>query len=775
MNAVSPALLIGTIPRPLTSLIGRTREIAEVSDLLRRDDVQLVTLTGPGGVGKTRLAIATATAIEPDFPEGVHFIDLSPLRDPAHLASEVAHQIGLRGASESLPLLLAAISDRSLLLVLDNFEQVVEAASVVAELLERASRLRILVTSREPLKVGGEREYPIAPFPVTGVDTDKPGERPYAEQLFAERAQAVVPSFSLTIDNADDVSEICRRLDGLPLAIELAAARVKTLPPSILLARLDRRLPLLTGSRRDAPRRQQTMRDAIAWSYEQLAPSEQSLFRQLGVFVGGCSLEAVESVAGSDSLDDLESMIDKSLIRQETSDDNPPRYLMLETVREFALEQLVASNENEAVRNSHEAWCREFAEDWRSYGDAKHQPEMAGRTPPLIEPEFDNIRAALRWLEASGNIEGLARLAGTVWYYWVLHGSRNEGLYWLEQARSIDTTTAYNKTSKLWVMQGICDSAANQGRTEEAIAAAQECLALAQELADPISQATAQAMLGYIAFAEGEYERAEPFIYEAIRLNDSAGHWRAVATDRILLGMVAYGRGDLDLAAAILRETIEIHRTTEDISDLGLAVRYLALVRCEQGEVQAAASLYIEALQLWRSGKSLEDLSEVLAGISALATSVNAHELGARLMAAASGIRDFVRQQVPGSARAAFRRAEQAQREALGKGAFEQSWLAGTAMTVDKAVASAFEFLGSVQAPIASARRPAPTPTPFGLTAREIDVLRLLAEGQTDKEIADALFIGVRTAESHVANLLAKLGARNRAEAAVMATREHLV
>ena len=782
MPGTPPSDVIANLPSPLTPIVGREGEVAAVIDLLRRPDVRLLMLTGPGGVDKTRLALEAARRVASDFADGVTFVDLAPLTEPALVLHAVAQALGVREAGDRdlADLVAERLRDRRLLLVLDNFEHVVEAAPAATGLLAACADLTVLATSRVRLRVSGEREHVVPPLGLVeraDAASTEEAARSEAVRLFVERAQAVKEGFALTDDNARAVAEVCRRLDGLPLAIELAAARVKVLPPPALLARLERRLPLLTGGGRDLPARQRTMRDAVAWSHDLLTEDEQRLFRRLAVFVGGCTLEAAEAVCAAEGdsavgvLEGIASLVDKSLLRQDAGAGGEPRYRMLETVREFALGRLAASGEAEDARRRHTAWYLALVE--RAGGGAAG-PQDA----PLFErlaAEQGNLDAVLAWTLERGEIATGLRLIDPLVYYFAVRGPLGEGRRWMDRLLAAGADLPPPVRARALCAAG--ELAVYAGDYAAVVRLLGEGLALAREADDRPAVARALYSLALAAEDQGDVDRQVALSEEALALWRGLGDNAGVAATLLSLGGAARIRADYGRARALHEEALALNRARSDSGDVAWALTALAEVAADEGDRARAAALFREAARLHADAGHHFPIVYCLLGLAGLAATGGRAEEAARLLGAAEALWEPNDRLVPAK-REPHARLVARVRAGLGEDAFAAAWAAGRALPLDQVVAEAAQLAADLAADPAGAATPAEEPSAAeraGLTAREVEVLRLLVAGRSDPQIAAALFLSPRTVQWHVANLLRKLGLPSRDAAAAHAARHGLV
>ncbi|MDQ7842645.1 MAG: tetratricopeptide repeat protein [Armatimonadota bacterium] len=718
------------LPRQLTSFIGRTRELAEIK--ARVADTPLLTLTGVGGAGKTRLALQVAADLVESFPDGVWLIELTPLSDPALVLQTVARTLGVR--EEQRPLLhtlLDHLTPKAPLLVLDNCEHVLAATAELAQtLLRSCPRLRILATSQEPLGVAGEVTYHVPSLSMPDVNRLPPPDRLTEFEsigLFVDRAAVSRPGFALTAANARAVAQICARLDGIPLAIELAAARVKVLSVEEIAARLDDRFRLLASGSRTAPPRHQTLRAALDWSHDLLADEERMLLRRLSVFMGGWTLPAAEAVCAGDGceasavLDVLTRLVDRSLVSVGGPIGNETWYRLLETVRLYAREKLDASGEAETVQRRHRDWYLQFAE----------QAERELQGPALqawlerLEAEHDNIRAALKWCQtAEPDPEYGLRLAGAVWHFWEVRGYLSEGREWLESALAKGTQTL--TTSRVKALNGAGILALIQGDFPRAAAVGEEALELSRRLGDKRGLASCLNILGLNACRLEKYDQAAQLGEESLALNREVGDRWGVAGARLTLGLVARGQRDFGRAATLLQESVEQFRqlgdkwaSTVTLNNLGLVLREmgdyqraqtvleetlalfrdlgdrwgiafslanLGIVAWDRQEYARAAALFAESLPLRRELQDRRGISTSLTGLAVVAVKLGQLERAVVLLGAAEALREALALPPAPFIRETYSRHVATAREGLGEAAFTAAWQRGRAMTTDQAI-----------------------------------------------------------------------------------------
>ncbi len=723
LPAGTPLVGPGALPVPLTPLIGREREEAAAAHLLAQPGVRLLTLTGPGGVGKTRLALQVVATVTGAFPDGVAFVPLAAIRDPSLTLPAVAQVLGVReAAGQSVrAALIAHLGNRRLLLLLDNCEQVRGAAPLLADLLAACPHLKVLATSRAALRVRGEHQLVVRALALPDPAALHPAdalERYAAVALFMQQARAVRPDLAVTADNATTVAAICVRLDGLPLALELAAARVRMLPPTALLDRLERRLSLLTGGAQDLPARQQTMRATIAWSYDLLAPAERALFRRLAVFVRGWTLNAAEAVCAPeeemDIFDGVAALVDQSLVYPREGGGGEPRYAMLETVHEYGLEQLRASGEEAGQRRAHAAYYATLAEEVEPRLAGAEQREWLER----LEQEVPNLRAVLQWAGDNDELALGLRAAGALWRFWLTRGYLGEGRRWFDLLLSRDADRGeemdairakalygagvlateqgdYARGEELMrlsldLYRGLGDgpriaatlialSNAAKYQTQYARAAvfAQESLALRRALGDRPGIASALNVLSSLAVDRGDYRRAAALADESLALRRDMGDRAAIAGTLNNLGEVARYEGDDTRAAALYEEALALFRALGDKRSVAWTLANLGYLAHRRGDDDYARALFADCLALAQEIGHRIALAAALEGLAGVARANAVPERAARLFGAAAAVRDAIGAPLPPSDQAAHAAEIAALRRALDGDAFATAWQAG--------------------------------------------------------------------------------------------------
>ncbi len=779
------------LPLPLTSFVGRARELAELQRLLTEapGELRLLTLTGAGGCGKTRLALQVARGVMGSYPDGVWLVELAPLTDPALVPRAVASVLGVHEPPDRP--LTAALADflraKSLLLLLDNCEHLVLACAELAEeLLRSCPDLRILATSRELLGVAGETAWRVPSLQVPrsephvasgmtpgfelGAGTSQVPERE-AVQLFAERAAALRPGFVVTEQNAPAVVEICRRLDGIPLAIELAAARVKVFAVEQIAAGLDDCFRLLTGGQRTAMPRQQTLRATVDWSYHLLSGPERSLLRRLSVFSGGWTFEMAEAVCAGEGiaaqavLELLTLLVDKSLVLAEEHQ-GTMRYRLLETIRQYAREELQAAAEDEWTRDRHLDYILRLAEE----ADLKLRGAEQRVWLDRLEVEHDNLRAALQWSLEAGHHEAALRLSGALAWFWWDRSHHEEGRRWLARALAGPPEGSAARMQALygagWLAHQQYDSAAARELLDES-------LALAHELSDRRAVAWVLHILGRVAYFENDPAQARAYGEACLAAAEEVGDRWLIAWALHLLGLAAHIAADYPTAQKCYTRSLAIREELGYPEGIGILHYLIGDVAFRAGDVAEAHRRWREHLTLMRELGMRWQLSFILPAFSSLAATQGEPARAVRLAGAASVLSESYNGPPIPLAAALLREGLAQARQRLDEPAFATAWAEGRALSVEESIAEALAVEITATSPERQSATP-PSASPAGLTAAELQVLRLLARGHTTREIAAELVVAVSTVDRHLTHIYSKLGVRNRAAAIAFALQHGL-
>jgi non-specific serine/threonine protein kinase len=802
---------------PLTPLVGRQREVDSALHVLREGS-RLVTLTGPAGVGKTRMSIALATATAELYPDGVRFISLAPIVDPELMIGLVAAALNVtdRSATNLVSAIASAVGGKRLLLVLDNFEHVPEAAQVIPDLLAACAGLAIVATSRTPLHLSAEHLLPIPTLSVPDPQHAHAVADLYgyeAIQLFISRASAACGEFALTTANASSVIDICNKLNGLPLAIELATARLRILPPNALVERLQPGLPLLSSSARDVPARMRSMRDAVAWSFDLLSPTDQTLFRRLGVFAGGFSIEAVERVCMDgiveiDALGGLSALLDHSLLRRSEHADLAPRFDMLHVVREFALEQLCAAGEDDAIRRAHAAYFRDLA---HQAGEARGAEQE--RLHALVAADMHNIRAVLAWALRSDSgaedLDGALELCGALWFYWIHYTtSASEARLWL--TRALDLAPDSQSLARARALLGLGAIEWRQGDYAPARAhldlstaifaqlddvkglgdalhlaghvlfeaheydGAQLCfersLAAHTRAGDPVGGVPLIGDIGMLAYHQGDYPTARRQFEACLRSCRQHGVRDHAADSLNRLGDLARLEGDLDSAKRLYTESLALWRSLQGSPGIASGLHKLGQTARRRGDVAEARRLLLESLSLQRDIGNKQGVIECVLAFGGLALESADAAAGAELLGAAEAALEELGAPLAPADYAEFQHDRARATGNSGAGAWAAAYARGRRQSIASAVLLA-ESLAAHPAIEADSAQFRAEHAEGGLSPREMEVAALLAKGLSNRQVATALTISEKTAANHLEHIMTKLDLRSRAQVAVWAVK----
>lgn len=799
------------VPLPLTALVGRERELAEVRAALLDDNVRLLTVTGPAGVGKTRFALAVAHDMKTVFTDGAAMVRLATITSPEGVLPAIARALAVRdeGARDLEERLLAFLQRRNMLLLLDNFEHVLVAGPLLTRLLAASPNLTVLVTSSSALRVQGEHEYALLPLelPLTSASSDLQQIAGIdAVQLFVQRASAVRPDFMLTEANAAVVAEICTRLDGLPLAIELAASRSKVLAPADLLARLDDRFQVLVSRAPDVPERQQTMRRAIEWGYNLLNPEEQWLLRSLSVFSGGWTLEAAEAVCseqGIDVLEGLSSLSDQSLVRQRELPNGSLRFFMLETIREYACEQLKASGQAEDLYEAHASYFAGLATTAREELIGPQTGEWLDR----LDYEHDNVRATLEWVCETGNGECGLLLGAGLWRYWQTRGHLTESRRWMSAIEELPGATVRSARRAAFLF-GLARMMFHQGDYEFARAKFSESHDIALETEDYQYAAGSLMQLGTIDVLQGDYESARQHFDAGLAMRRARDDTWGTAMAVMIRGRMAELNGEFADARALFQEAFSVFRELQyqpgearatyhlgnlavheqrfdeafilferslktmrefgDLEGIGVALLNIGLARWMHGDLTAAQEAIAEATVCFQELGTPPWIAACFEVFAAISDSQGQHALAVQMAALAAEIRSARNTPIPPIHRARHEHLLADLRRALGNEAYVLAWEQGRMLALEQAVATVVAGAPADQSTSASATRAADEAV---LTRREVEILTLVADGLSNQDIAARLYISPRTTTTHISNILRKLGVSSRTAAVAAARR----
>jgi predicted ATPase/DNA-binding CsgD family transcriptional regulator len=772
------------LPYPPTPLIGRDVELRQLDELLHQDDVPLITLTGTGGSGKTRLALETAAHARQDFRDGVFFVDLAVISDPLLILPAIAQTINVK--TEKLK---ENLHNKQLLLLLDNFEHLMEAAPAVADLLVACPDPKFLITSREVLRLRGEHELSVLPLslPVSRHTTSANEiEKSPAVTLFVQRAKAVDASFRLNDDNARFIAEICRRLDGLPLAIELAAVRIKLFSPEILLSRLEKRLSHLTSGPRDLPTRQKTLRATLDWSYNLLDSKEQLLLTRLSIFSGGATIEAIQAVTTTDGTDEDEllggllSLIEKNLVRQVSAEQGESRLVMLDTIREYALEKLEISEDAEILRRSHAEYFLKLAESARALSGTNEQSKGLDQ----LEKERGNLREALYWT-ASHDPKGLfLRLAGALWRFWAIRGPIMEGRVWLDQAIMIWKNAPGEIKSELGylVLMGASELARAQGDLERAVEWKSKGLEFSQQSGHDSRTAALLHDLAIIYGIRGDYKRSLALAEEGVALRRRLGRPEGLSHALEALFFALMCNDKAEAAHTALEEGFQIDQATNSQESLLWDLTGFIYIAARQGNYEEAYRAFDDSLPL---AEELGDQGAIATGVYGMAAVLAAQgqaRKAARFLGTAERIAEVgeFKIEIPGWEWT--ERTIAAAKARLGETSWVQEYQAGNAFVPDgndtwavDALHAIRKFLDQQEEPTESVSKRSDANLSAGLTARELEILKLVAQGLTDHQIAETLVLSPRTVNAHLTSIYRKLDVNSRAAATRFAMEKGLV